>query len=108
MAADYQNQLLRGHVSRMHQLLRESVFELKRDVYQAKQEISCSRDKIGQEINYYCERYIGIEKHASQEMKPLSSHEVKQEAKASRHSQKPPTKGKKTVKKPKLENAKQK
>ena len=44
--SDYQNKMLRNHIGKMHQILRDSLFEVKRDVYHAKQEIIYNRDKI--------------------------------------------------------------
>jgi hypothetical protein len=44
--SDYQNKLLRSHINKMYQMLRQNIFEIKRDVFQAKQEIVLNREKI--------------------------------------------------------------
>ena len=41
--SDYQNQILRRHINKLHLMLRESIFELKRDVCKAKEEIIYGR-----------------------------------------------------------------
>ena len=65
----------------MHSMLKDNIFELKRDVYQAKQEIILNRDVIAKDVNYYCQKYLNFSKEPNQPFKKEKSFDSKQEKK---------------------------
>ena len=104
--SDYQNKILREHIGKMHQMLKDSIFELKRDVYQAKQEITLNRDTIAKDVNYYCQKYLNFSQPTFNNQKKVDfkPETVKHESKTSNCSQSSQVKNKKTNKKTKSQS----
>ena len=50
----YQLKMLRGHIGKMYSMLRMNLFQLKKDLMTAQQQILNTRTQIGQEVRHYC------------------------------------------------------